>query len=138
MEIADPLGVVAGDRPGLLGVFRGLIDNARKFMGSAAEPRIVIGSRRDGGERILYVSDNGIGIDPRYHDKVFGLFEQLDPSSEGTGAGLALVKRIVQVHGGRIWVESEGQGRGCTVWFALPAAEGTESATGASPPDSAG
>ena len=66
--------------------------------------------------------DNGVGIDPRYHDRVFGLFERLDPRVEGTGVGLALVKRIVEVHGGRVWVESEGAGQGSTFCFTLPAA----------------
>ncbi len=55
--------------------------------------------------------DNGLGIAPEYHDKIFGLFERLDAAIEGTGIGLALVKRIVEMHGGRIWVESQGQGR---------------------------
>ena len=53
--------------------------------------------------------DEGIGIDPRYHDKVFSLFDKLDASSDGTGVGLALVKRIIEVHGGRIWVEIRGR-----------------------------
>jgi len=69
---------------------------------------------------VVLVRDNGIGVDPRFHDKIFGLFDQLDPASEGTGLGLALVKRIVELHGGRIWVESEGQGRGATFRFTLP------------------
>ena len=73
---------------------------------------------------VCTVRDNGMGIDPRYHDKVFGLFERLDPSIDGTGIGLALVKRIVEVHGGRIWVESEGEGRGSTFCFTLPRGEG--------------
>ena len=64
--------------------------------------------------------DNGIGITPRYHEKVFGLFERLDTGTDGTGIGLALVKRIVEVHGGRIWIESEGEGHGSTFWFTLP------------------
>ena len=70
----------------------------------------------------------GVGIDPQYHQKVFGLFERLDADSEGTGVGLALVKRIVEVHGGSIWVESEGLGRGATLRFRLPLSDGEDSA----------
>ena len=68
--------------------------------------------------------DNGIGIDPRYHEKVFGLFERLDHRSAGTGVGLALVKRIIEFHDGRIWVESEGLGHGSTFCFTLPRGAG--------------
>ncbi len=68
---------------------------------------------------ILYVWDNGIDIDPCYHDRVFGLFDKLDQKAEGTGVGLAIVNRIVEVHGGRIWVESEGAGLGSTFCFTL-------------------
>ncbi|MCP3986697.1 MAG: histidine kinase, partial [bacterium] len=77
-----------------------------------------------GGELpTFYIRDNGMGIDPQYHEKVFGLFERLDPeASEGTGIGLALAKRIIEVHGGRVWVESEGRGRGPTFCFTLPEA----------------
>ncbi len=78
------------------------------------------GTGRDAGAPVFYVRDNGIGIDPQYHEKVFGLFERLDPgSSDGTGIGLALAKRIVEVHGGRIWVESVGKGQGSTFCFTL-------------------
>jgi len=70
---------------------------------------------------MFYVRDNGLGIDPRYHDQVFGLFNKLDPASEGAGVGLAIVKRIVETHGGRIWVDSEGDGRGSTFYFTLAA-----------------
>jgi signal transduction histidine kinase len=69
---------------------------------------------------VFYVQDNGIGIDPKYQQKVFGLFEKLDPAAAGTGIGLALVKRIVEVHGGSIWVESAGSGCGTTFCFTLP------------------
>ncbi len=74
----------------------------------------------DAGPPTFYVGDNGMGIERKYHDKVFGLFGRLDPeASEGTGIGLALVKRIIEVHGGRIWVESEGLGHGSTFCFTL-------------------
>jgi len=68
------------------------------------------------------VRDTGIGIDPAHHETVFGLFDKLDPRTEGTGVGLALARRIVEGHGGRIWIESEGRGHGTTVCFTLPGA----------------
>ncbi len=123
VEISPDLPVVFGDGRRLLEALQNLIDNAVKFMGDQPEPRVEIGVKADDGggkETVCYVRDNGIGIDPRYHDKVFGLFDQLDPQRDGTGIGLALVKRIIEVHGGRMWVESEGQGQGSTFCFILP------------------
>ncbi len=122
---------VEGDRLRLLEVYQNLIDNAAKFLGEQPAPRVEIGARKDSGEVLCWVRDNGAGIDPRYLEKVFGLFERLDPEVPGTGVGLALVKRIVEVHGGRSWVESQGAGRGCTFYFTLPAAAtaGTEPQT---------
>ncbi len=67
----------------------------------------------------FFVRDNGIGLDPQHHVKVFGLFDKLDPGSGGTGIGLALVRRIVEAHGGRVTIESEGLGRGTTFHVAL-------------------
>ncbi|MCP3983143.1 MAG: hypothetical protein GY723_02065 [bacterium] len=106
-----------------------LLGNAVRYLGDQPMPRIAVGGRdpgATGGELpSFYIRDNGMGIDPQYHEKVFGLFERLDPeASEGTGIGLALVKRIVEVHGGRISVESEGAGHGSTLCFTLPRATG--------------
>jgi signal transduction histidine kinase len=120
VHVAPDLPVVVGDRLRLLEVLQNLLDNAVKFMGSQPQPWINVGVRREGEETICYVRDNGVGIEPRYHEKVFGLFERLDASGDGTGIGLTLVKRIIEVHGGRIWVESAGQGHGSTFCFTLP------------------
>jgi signal transduction histidine kinase len=120
VEIADGLPAVYGDRTRLVEVVQNLLDNAVKFMGGQSDPRITIGVRTGDGANAFFVQDNGIGIDPQFHDKIFGLFNQLDPSIDGTGIGLALVKRIVEVHGGRVWVEST-LGQGATFFFTLPA-----------------
>lgn len=122
VEVLPDMPTISGDRRRLVEVFQNLIENAVKFMGDQAEPRIEIGMRPAGadGMPVCYVRDNGVGIEARYHEKVFGLFERLDQEHEGTGIGLALVKRIVQLHGGRIWVESEGLGKGCTFCVAIP------------------
>ena len=120
VEIDPGLPVVIGDRGRLSQVFQNLVSNAVKFMGDQATPRVEIGMRPGGTEQVIYVQDNGVGIDPRYHETVFGLFERLDRQAEGTGFGLSLVRRIVEVHGGRIWVESEGEGHGSTFCFTLP------------------
>ena len=109
-----------GDRPRLVEVFQNLLDNAVKFMGDQPAPWVEIGVRPQGADTVVFVRDNGIGIDQRHQHKLFGLFEQLDPAAEGTGMGLALARRIVEVHGGRIRVESEGAGQGATFCFTLP------------------
>jgi signal transduction histidine kinase len=108
-----------GDRSRLVEVFQNLVDNAVKFMGDQPKPRVEIGVETSGNEKVLFVRDNGVGIEPRYQPKVFGLFEKFDPGTKGTGIGLALVKRIVEVHGGKIWVESAGIGQGATFRFTL-------------------
>jgi PAS domain S-box-containing protein len=111
--------MLCGDRTRLVEVFQNLVDNAIKFMGDQPAPRVEIGVEKAGEENVFFVRDNGIGIDPRYQPKVFGLFEKYDPGTRGTGIGLALVKRIVEVHGGKIWVESAGIGKGTTFRFTL-------------------
>lgn len=114
------LPAVYGDRPRLIEILQNLIENAAKYMGAQPNPRIEIGQQgEEQGQLTFFVRDNGIGIDPEHHERIFGLFEKLDSKSEGTGVGLALVKRIVEVHGGRIWVEST-PGQGSTFYFTLP------------------
>jgi signal transduction histidine kinase len=120
VDVLPGLPSVHGDRTRLLEVFQNLIENGVKFRSGQGEPVVEVGSRPGPDGPIVYVRDNGVGIDPRYHDRVFALFERLDPRVEGTGVGLALVKRIVEVHGGRVWVESEGAGKGATFCFTLP------------------
>jgi PAS domain S-box-containing protein len=120
LVIPDHLPELFGDRERLLQVIINLIDNAVKFMGSQEEPRIEIGVREDAGTTIFFVRDNGIGIKKENLQKVFGLFERFNPDVPGTGIGLATVKRIIEAHGGKIWVESEGEGKGTTVSFTLP------------------
>ncbi|MFI5184790.1 MAG: ATP-binding protein, partial [Vicinamibacteria bacterium] len=123
VEIQQALPAVHGDRVRLVEVVQNLVDNAAKFMGKGPDPRIEIGSRGQDaeGHAILFVRDNGIGIAPEFHDRVFGLFDKLDPETEGTGIGLALVRRIVEAHGGRVWLESRA-GEGASFCFTLPLA----------------
>jgi signal transduction histidine kinase len=132
VQMAGGLPTINGDRARLVEVVQNLVDNACKFMGDQPEPRIEIGQRGAqadaDGKPILFVRDNGIGIEPQHHDRVFGLFDKLDAQTEGTGVGLALVKRIVEVHGGKIWVESQ-LGQGATFCFTLPTTM-TRSASG--------
>ncbi|RPJ16068.1 MAG: PAS domain-containing sensor histidine kinase, partial [Chloroflexi bacterium] len=119
--VEENLPIIYGDRPRLFEVLQNLVDNAAKFMGDQVVPCIEIGQEVDteDGVPLLFVRDNGIGIDPRFKDRIFGLFDKLDSRSDGTGIGLALVKRILEFHGGQIWVESE-LGKGATFYFTLP------------------
>ena len=117
--VADDLPTIHCDRVRMREVFQNLIENAVKFMGQQAAPRVEVGVRVDDGERVIFVVDNGIGIAERYHDKIFGLFDKLDSAALGSGIGLALVKRIIEVHGGRVWVESEGGGQGSAFCFTI-------------------
>ena len=111
---------LSGDRLRLVEVFQNLLDNAVKFSATVPSARVEVLAEQVEGEIVLRVRDNGVGIDARHQHKLFGLFEKLHPDMEGTGIGLALVKRVIDVHGGRIWVESAGPGQGTTVSFTLP------------------
>ena len=124
VEVAPDLPSVTVDRRRIVEVLQNLIDNACKFMGSQPEPQIRIGASSDGTETRFYVKDNGVGVEPRHHERIFRLFDKLDPKSGGSGAGLAIVKRIIETHGGRIWIESPGSG-GSTFWFTLQAPQGS-------------
>ena len=114
------LSIIHGDRQRLTEVLQNLLDNAAKYMGNQTNPLVEIGQHgEEDGKPIFFVKDNGIGIAPEYHERIFGLFNKLDPNADGTGIGLALVKRIIELHKGRIWVESK-LGEGSTFYFTLP------------------
>jgi two-component system sensor kinase FixL len=120
LEIAPDLPTVSGDRVRLREVVQNLLENAAKFMGGQETPLVEVSWRRDGDTPVICVRDNGIGVAKKYQEKIFGLFERLDTSLDGMGIGLALVKRIVEVHGGSVWVESEGPGHGSLFCLGLP------------------
>jgi signal transduction histidine kinase len=120
VSVAENLPVVYGDYQRVFEVVQNLIDNAAKFMGDQPTPRIEIGQRGFLEDMsIFYVQDNGIGIAREFRENIFGLFNKLDARTEGTGVGLAVVKRIIEFHHGHIWVESE-PGKGATFLFTLP------------------
>ncbi len=119
--VQKDLPVIHGDKVRLLEIVQNLLDNAAKFSDGQANPRVEIGAAGtdENNMPILFVCDNGVGIDPQFHERIFGLFNKLNPHIEGTGIGLTLVKRIVETHGGRIWIESE-LGKGASFYFTLP------------------
>jgi PAS domain S-box-containing protein len=116
----DPLPTVRSDQTQLAQLFQNLVANAARFRGAAA-PRIHLGAAREPGAWRFWVRDNGIGLEPRHRERVFEIFQRLHSRSAypGTGIGLAICKRIVERHGGRIWVDSE-PGAGATFWFTIP------------------
>lgn len=117
----DDLPVVTAHETELIQLFQNLIGNALKFRGP--EPPVIhVAARRAGREWVFSVRDNGIGLDPKFKEKIFQIFQRLHPRDEypGTGIGLAICKKIVERHGGRIWVESE-TGKGAAFYFTIPA-----------------
>jgi PAS domain S-box-containing protein len=119
----DSLPVVLADNMQMIQLLQNLIGNAIKFRG-AKPPRIHVGVRNRGEDWLFFVRDNGIGIDPQYAERIFVIFQRLHNRAEypGTGIGLAICRKIVERHGGQIWVESQ-PGSGATFYFTLPPAE---------------
>ena len=122
--VIDSMPSIQGDEIRLVEVFVNLIENAIKFMGDQKSPYVHIGAVEIDGMVRCYVQDNGVGVDSRFQEQIFGLFERLSANVGGTGVGLALVKRIIEVHGGKIWVESDGDGQGSVFYFTLPPGSG--------------
>jgi PAS domain S-box-containing protein len=122
VRVEPALPAVVGDPGRVREVIQNLVENALASVSGQPRPLVEIGSRGrdDAGRVVLFVRDNGKGVPPEHRERIFGLFEKLDPASEGTGIGLTIARRIVEVHGGRIWVESEERGRGATFCFTLP------------------
>ena len=119
---SDSLPLVKGDETQLVRLFQNLMENAIKFQGEDA-PRIHISCQPQNGSYLFSIRDNGIGIDPQYFERVFVVFQRLHGMDQypGTGIGLAMCKKIVERHRGKIWIESE-PGKGTTFYFTLPAA----------------
>lgn len=115
------LATATADRALMEQVWTNLLSNAVKFSSRQAQPVVEVGGRVEAAENVYFVRDNGAGYDPRYQDKLFGVFQRLHDASEfpGTGVGLALVHRIVTRHGGRVWAEGR-PGAGATFYFSVP------------------
>ncbi len=120
IQIASPMPTLMADPLRLVQVFQNLLDNAIKYIGDQPNPVIEIGWEDHTTEAWFYVRDNGIGIEPQYLTRIFDLYEKVIPDSPGYGIGLSVVQRIIDLHGGKIWVQSEGLGKGSVFWFSLP------------------
>ena len=123
LVVTEDLPPIYCDGERIYQVFENLLINAIKYMGDTEDPKIEIGYEDNEAFHQFYVRDNGIGIDAKYHEKVFEMFHRLREveKEEGTGLGLAIVERIVNNHRGRVWVESEPE-KGSTFYFTIPAA----------------
>ena len=119
VEITSEPILLHGDRLQLVAVFQNLLDNAVKFLGDQPDPRIEIGAETESGGIVLFVRDNGKGISPCDQPKIFGMFQKLDAHTAGSGIGLAMVRRIVEAHGGKIHAQSDGPGMGAAFRFTL-------------------
>jgi signal transduction histidine kinase len=122
IDFAANMPPVFADRRRIQEVLQNLLENAIKFSGDNNTPKISISAELKDNKVLCKVRDNGIGIEPRFQEVVFQLFDRLEVNVEGTGVGLALVQRIIELHDGEIWIESEGIGRGSLFCFTLPPA----------------
>jgi hypothetical protein len=120
---SDELPEINADGHQITQLLQNLIDNAIKFQ-SEEKPQIHVGCQKQDGFWQFFVRDNGIGIDPQYHERIFKIFQRLHSQKQypGFGIGLTIAKKIVERHGGRIWVESEA-GKGATFYFTIPLRE---------------
>lgn len=120
IRVAQPLPTITCDRPRIIELFRNLISNAIKY-NDRHDKLVEVGLKQVDGSAVFFVRDNGIGIEPRFHQEIFRIFKRLnseDDEKKGTGVGLTFVRKIVERHGGRIWLESE-PGVGTTFFFTL-------------------
>lgn len=120
ISIQSGMPSVLADRQRLFEVAQNLLDNALKFHIQGQVPQISVSAIEEKGKITCCVKDRGIGVDPKYQDRIFGLFDRIDQNIKGNGVGLALVKRIIEVHNGSIFVKSEGEGLGAEFCFSLP------------------
>ena len=119
--LPDEVPSVYANESRLMQIYENLLGNALKYaVNQEIKPIIEFGSKVCADEICLYVKDNGPGIEPKYHKKVFGLFQRLNANVEGTGIGLSVVHKAMLFHQGRVWIESHGNGDGCIFWLAFP------------------
>jgi signal transduction histidine kinase len=120
VDIQTDMPLIFADRQRIFEVAQNLLQNAIKFSNPNSPITVSVSAIKEGDKVICRVEDNGIGIDPQYHEQIFGLFNRLDQSIDGTGIGLSLVKSIIETHKGSVSVESEGAGKGSIFYFSLP------------------
>jgi len=120
IEIDYKLPMIYGNKDLIKELFHQLIDNSIKYTDKQENKLIKIGSKEKNNEYLIFINDNGIGIEPKNFDRIFNIFEKLDNNNKDPGIGLTIAKEIIDFHGGRIWVESDGLGKGCTFNFTIP------------------
>ena len=121
IEIVPDMPEVYADKSQISDTVRNILENAIKFCREDVNLKISVSAELQDNRVQCRIKDNGIGIDPRYLDRIFGLFEQLDQNIDGTGVGLALVKRIIESHGQKVWAVSDGKREGTSIYFTLDA-----------------